>query len=84
MSTDNALDGNGVGGVLAAVFGTDMTTAQRRCAVCGDTAAIGRHRAYLGAATVLRCPSCDAVAARIATLDDRHLVELSGTWVIAG
>jgi hypothetical protein len=33
---------------------------------------------------VLRCPGCGAVAMRVATLAERHLVRLSGTWQLEG
>lgn len=80
---DNALwlDGNGIAGLLAELFGSDMTAAERLCQSCGERNAVGAHRAYLGAAAVLRCPACGDVAARVAILGERHVVELSGTWL---
>jgi hypothetical protein len=78
----NWLDGNGIAGLLTEVFETEMTTVDRGCGSCGAHRAIGAHRAYLGAGTVLRCPVCGAVAARISTLPDRHIVRLTGTWQI--
>jgi hypothetical protein len=76
------LDGNGIAGLLDEVFATDMTTARRECQSCGARNAVGAHRAYRGAGTVLRCPACGDLAARIATLPDRHVVELAGRWLI--
>jgi uncharacterized protein DUF6510 len=76
----NWLDGNGVAGLLREVFGAEMSTALRGCASCGDTNALGAHRAYVSAGVVLRCPSCSDLAVRIATLPDRHVVSLTGTW----
>ena len=76
------LDGNGVAGLLDEVFGTDMTTVQRRCQSCGQRHPIGAHRAFRGAGTVLRCPFCGDVAARIGSADDRHVVLLAGAWLI--
>jgi hypothetical protein len=76
------LDGNAVAGLLDAVFETEMTTALRVCGSCGTRSAVGAHRAYRGAGTVLRCPACDDVAMRIAELADRHVVHLSGAWRI--
>ena len=78
-----SIDGNGVAGLLAEVFGADMTTVRRRCADCREEHEIGAHRAYRGAAVVLRCPGCGAVAARLSADDDRRLVELRGTWELA-
>ena len=74
------LDGNGIAGVLAEVFGTEMTTAQRDCQSCGAGNAVGAHRAYQGAGWVLRCPACGDVAARIGVFEDRHVVVLAGQW----
>jgi len=78
MSDDLHLDGNGVAGLLAEIFGTDATTADRTCASCGASHVIAAHRAYRGAGVVLRCPSCADVAVRIGTLADRYVVEVRG------
>ena len=74
------LDGNGLAGLLVEVFGAEMTTVPRQCQSCGQRSAIGAHRAYAGAGTVLRCPVCGDIALRIATLPDRHVVEIRGAW----
>jgi Family of unknown function (DUF6510) len=76
------LDGNGVAGLLAEVFETDMTVVPRACGSCGEVNAVGAHRAYMGAGTVLRCPVCGDLAMRIAVLADRTVVQLTGSWVI--
>ena len=36
---DNTLDGNAIGGLLAEVFGADMTMAMSTCGSCGRTVA---------------------------------------------
>jgi predicted RNA-binding Zn-ribbon protein involved in translation (DUF1610 family) len=82
MSEGLWLDGNGIAGILAEAFGTEMTTANRVCQSCGAESAIGAHRAYRGAAWVLRCPACGDVAARIAVFEDHHVVLLAGRWRI--
>jgi predicted RNA-binding Zn-ribbon protein involved in translation (DUF1610 family) len=82
MTDDLFLDGNGIAGVLAEAFGFEMTTARRECQSCGDSSAIGAHRAYRSAGHVLRCPACGDVAARIGMLGDRHVMVLAGQWVI--
>jgi hypothetical protein len=74
------LDGNGLAGLLVEVFGAEMTAMPRQCQSCGTRSAIGAHRAYTGAGIVLRCPVCGDLAARIATLPDRHIVEVRGAW----
>ena len=84
MSDDDArwLDGNAIAGLLAEMFGSDMTNVDRGCGSCGAHAAVGAHRLYLGAGAVLRCPVCDDVAMQVATLRDRHVVQLRGSWRI--
>ena len=84
LVTDDAnwLDGNGVAGLLTEVFGFEVTTIARTCGGCGTTAAIGAHRAYRGAGTVLRCPNCADVAIRIARLPDRDVVQVRGAWSV--
>ncbi len=74
------LDGNGLAGLLVEVFGAEMTTVPRTCQSCGKRNPVGAHRAYIGAGTVLRCPVCGDLAMRIATLPDRHVVEVRGAW----
>jgi hypothetical protein len=76
------LDGNAVAGLLYEIFETEMTTVQRGCQSCGTISAVGAHRAYRGAGTVLRCPVCGDVALRIGALPDRHVVQLAGTWTL--
>jgi Family of unknown function (DUF6510) len=76
------LDGNAIAGLLAELFGADMTAVDRGCGACGTHSMVGAHRLYLGAGAVLRCPACGDVALRIATLPDRHVVQLRGSWVL--
>jgi hypothetical protein len=74
------LDGNALAGLLTELFGTEMTDAPRSCQSCGAVRAVGAHRLYRGAGLVLRCPVCRDVALVAATLPDRHVVHLAGTW----
>jgi uncharacterized protein DUF6510 len=61
------LDGNAAAGVLAEVFGGDMTNARETCAHCGGAAVVASARVYEGGpGTVLRCPHCDDVLMVIA------------------
>ena len=76
------LDGNGMAGLLAEVFGADVTAVVRSCGSCGTAAPVGAHRAYRGAGVVLRCPGCEDVAIRIVQLPDRTVVEVRGAWVV--
>lgn len=74
------LDGNALAGQLEELFGTDMTVAPHRCQSCGSVRPVGAHRLYRGAGLVLRCPVCGDIALRLATLRDRHVVQLEGRW----
>jgi hypothetical protein len=76
------LDGNGVAGLLAEVFGVELSAVVRECGNCGTAAPVGAHRAYLGAGVVLRCPGCADVAIRIARLPDRDVVQVRGSWSV--
>ena len=76
------LDGNAIAGLLGALFGTEMTTVDRGCASCGAHHEVGAHRLYRSAGLVLRCPTCGDVAMQIATLEDRRVLTLHGSWSI--
>jgi hypothetical protein len=79
MSEGLWLDGNGVAGALAEVFGAEMTAVVRACGSCGTAAALGAHRAYRGAGLVLRCPACHDLAITVVSLPDRHVVQVRGS-----
>ncbi len=79
------LDGNAVGGVLAALFGgIDVTTARRRCTGCSQTATLAEHMVYTHApGIVLRCPTCDAVG--LTLVGGRHpILSLDGLLHLPG
>jgi hypothetical protein len=60
--TDAHVDGNALGGVLADVFGRDLTAAIGTCGGCGKKGPIGSAIAYVGGpGDVLRCPACGTV-----------------------
>jgi hypothetical protein len=82
--SDDALhtDGNAIAGLLAEIFQAEITTVERTCQSCASTRMVGAHRAYQGAGTVLRCPVCGDVAARVAVLPAEHVVELRGVWLL--
>jgi hypothetical protein len=82
-TTATWLDGNAIAGMLAELFGTDMTTADRACASCGAHRAVGAHRLYRGAGMVLRCPACGDVAMTVALAEDRPVVTMRGSWTFA-
>lgn len=74
------LDGNAVAGIFQELLGVEITTTPRRCQSCGEVHQIGAHRLYRGAGLVLRCPHCGDVAALIATLPDRCVLSIAGSW----
>ena len=80
IAEDLVLDGNAIAGLLAELFGTEMTTVDRGCASCGAHHEIGAHRLYRSAGLVLRCPSCGDVAMKIAMLEGRRVLTMHGSW----
>ena len=80
MTTDPMTDGNDVAGLLMEFAAAEITSTHRRCQECHDDHPLGAHRAYHGAAVVLRCPGCGAVAVRLGTVGDELIVEWSGTY----
>jgi hypothetical protein len=78
--SDSHTDGNEIAGLLTEFAAAEITTTIRRCQHCHDEHAVGEHRAYHGAAIVLRCPGCGAVAVRVATVGDELVVEWRGTY----
>ena len=72
------LDGNALAGLLAEALGEDMTAVERRCGDCGDERVLGAYRAYLGAGTVLRCPSCGALGLRVVEVAEGFCVSWAG------
>ena len=84
MSDVRHVDGNAVAGLLVEIFGQEMTASRGQCGGCGRIDVLANVMVYRDApGDVLRCPACGDVGLRIATLPDRHVVVLSGTWSIA-
>ena len=78
------LDGNAIAGVLADVFGADLTTAVGECASCGAAGPLAETVVYVRApGTVMRCRSCGGVLMVLVTIrsvtcvDRRGLSDLS-------
>jgi hypothetical protein len=73
------VDGSGVGGLLASVFGGEMTAAPGQCAHCRTVSVVGTMRAYTrGPGIVLRCPACAEVVIRIVETPSATFVDVSG------
>jgi hypothetical protein len=76
---DLMLDGNAVAGLLADLFGADVTMVPAKCATCGEVNMMGGLRAYVRApGSVLRCPICGAVMMRVVQTDRTTRVEMQG------
>ena len=73
------LDGNALAGLLADLFGADVTVVPAKCAACGEVNEMGALHAYVRApGSVLRCPICGAVTMRIVQTDRTTRIEMRG------
>ena len=80
---DMVLDGNAVGGMLAGLFGTDMTAMPGQCASCETVSLVGSMRVYMrGPGMVVRCPACAEVVLRIARTPHGTMVDLRGATYV--
>jgi hypothetical protein len=78
-AVDLTVDGNAVGGLLAAVFSADITASPGQCAHCGTVSMVGTMRVYLrGPGVVVRCPACTDVVLRIVETPRGVRVALDG------
>lgn len=86
MSDDTAtqvLDGNALGGMLAELFGADVTAWTARCAGCARSGPIARLVVHLSAmGAVGRCPDCEQVVLRVARLGQRVGLDLRGAALV--
>jgi uncharacterized protein DUF6510 len=81
-TTMDWLDGNAAAGLLAELFGRDMTSVDRGCAGCGAHRAVGAHRLHRGAGLVLRCPACGDVAMTIVVAGERRVLTMHGSFTV--
>lgn len=73
------LDGNALAGLLADVFGAEMTTATGRCASCGASAEVARFVVYVRCpGAVARCPACSSILMVLVTRREVTCVDLRG------
>jgi hypothetical protein len=76
---DDTLDGNAIGGLLAEVFGADMTMAVSTCSGCGAVSVVAELAVYRpGLGTVVRCRSCDTVLMVFVSLHGTTCTDLMG------
>jgi uncharacterized protein DUF6510 len=77
---DRSLDGNAAAGPFEEIFGGDLTTVIVTCGGCSASAPFAEQRAYLhGPGTVLRCPGCDHLLARVVETRSELWLEMSGS-----
>lgn len=75
----DALDGNAIGGLLADVFGSDMTAAESVCGSCGASGPVAELAVYLRApGTVVRCRNCHSVLMVFVRVRGMICADLSG------
>jgi Family of unknown function (DUF6510) len=73
------LDGNAIGGVLAEIFGTEMTLAVGVCGSCGTSDRVAELHVYMRApGIVARCSNCESVLFKIVQSERRTWLDLSG------
>ena len=78
-AVDLVLDGSSVGGLLAAIFGADVTGMPGQCASCYTVHLVGTMRVYMrGPGVVIRCPSCTEVVLRVVETPSGTMVDLRG------
>jgi len=76
---DAALDGNAIAGLLASVFGTDMTMAVGTCGSCGAVSVVAELAVYLSElGAVVRCRSCESVLMVFVSVREVVCVDLMG------
>jgi len=79
FTDDYAVDGNAIGGLLASVFGADMTTAVGVCGSCGAVAMVAELAVYLtDLGAVVRCRSCGSVLMVFVSRREVTCVDLMG------
>jgi predicted Zn finger-like uncharacterized protein len=78
-SIEYVLDGNAIGGLLASIFGADVTASPGQCAHCHTVHMVGAMRVYAhGPGVVVRCPSCTQVVMRVVETPAGTMVDMRG------
>ena len=78
-AVDLTVDANGIAGMLAAIFGRDVTAMAEQCVHCGTVSMVATLRVYLrGPGVVVRCPACADVVLRIVETPGGTRVDVSG------
>ena len=75
----NYLDGNAAAGELSRIFAADITSAEGQCANCGATKRFAEAHLYVQCpGLVARCALCGHVLLRLANVQQRVFLDLSG------
>ena len=75
----NYLDGNAAAGELGRIFAMDITTAEGQCGNCGAKRLFAEAHLYLQCpGLVARCPLCGHVLLRLANIQERVFLDLTG------
>ena len=78
-AVDLTVDANAIGGMLAAVFGADVTGSPGQCAHCHTVSIVGTMRVYMrGPGVVVRCPACAQVVMRMVRTTSGMNLDMSG------
>jgi len=78
-AVDLTVDANGIAGLLAEVFGREVTAMDERCVHCGTVSIVGTLRVYMrGPGIVVRCPACAEVVLRIVDTPSGRRIDLTG------
>jgi Family of unknown function (DUF6510) len=77
------VDGNALAGIVAELFGREMTLATGICGSCRAESRVAELRVYVTAGFVARCPACGAVLVRIVETPARTWLDLSGLATLA-
>lgn len=73
------LDGNAAGGELSNIFALDITAAAGQCSYCGATRRFAEAQLYMQCpGIVARCPVCEHVLLRLASVPQRLLLDMRG------
>jgi len=75
----NYLDGNAAAGDLGKIFAIDVTTAEGRCANCGDTKRFADAHVYMrGPGIIARCAACEHILLRLVSVREHMFLDVRG------
>ena len=82
-AVDLTVDANAIGGLLATLFGSDVTGMAGQCASCSTVSIVGTMRTYMrGPGIVVRCPACAEVVLRVVQTPTGNLIDVRGARYI--